>query len=378
MKIKQFLFCSIGVSLLLASCQKNEIYQDGQQLEDELLLTKTELAYPDTEGSIHTLYYGLTEVTVEKINDTYVLDGDIVFALDQLTTTPSNDENRSVGRTGGRWPNNIVHYSIDPNLPNQQRVIDAIAHWENNTAIEFVQRTNQSSYVYFKPGGGCSSFVGKIGGKQDITLASGCSTGSTIHEIGHAIGLWHEQSRIDRDNYITVNFQNIQQGRAFNFQTYAQQGQDGDEYTSALDFNSIMLYSSYAFSANGQPTIVRTNGSTYNTQRNGLSTGDIQGVNIMYPGGGTGGGNTCDGVSAWSSSQNYQQGDRVTYQGNLYERTATSWVLLGPCEAVTSDICDGVSPWSNTQSYSQGDRVTYQGNLYERTATGWSLIGACG
>ncbi|WP_298542226.1 S8 family serine peptidase [uncultured Aquimarina sp.] len=44
----------------------------------------------------------------------------------------------------------------------------------------------------------------------------------------------------------------------------------------------------------------------------------------------------------------------------------------------STDICDGVSEWSSSQSYQTGDRVTYQGNLYERTATGWTNLGACG
>ena len=58
-----------------------------------------------------------------------------------------------------------------------------------NTNLEFVKRSGQSNYIYFTPGSGCSSYVGMVGGKQNITLADACSTGNTIHEIGHAIGL---------------------------------------------------------------------------------------------------------------------------------------------------------------------------------------------
>ncbi len=224
-----------------------------------------------------------------------------------------------------------MYYTIQSSLPNQARVTDAIAHWEANTSLKFVRRTNQSAYIYFQVGSGCSSSVGRTGGRQTINLANGCSTGSTIHEIGHAVGLWNEQSRKDRDQYITINFQNIQSGRSFNFQTYTQQGADGAEYTNALDFNSIMLYGSYAFSANNQPTIVRKNGSTYNAQRNGLSSGDIAGIKIMYPSDGGGGNDICDGVAPYSSSQTYRTGNRVTYRGDLYERTSRSWRRISPC-----------------------------------------------
>ncbi|WAC01140.1 M4 family metallopeptidase [Lacinutrix neustonica] len=46
--------------------------------------------------------------------------------------------------------------------------------------------------------------------------------------------------------------------------------------------------------------------------------------------------------------------------------------------APSTDICAGVSEYVSTQSYSTGDRVTYQGNLFERTASGWTNLGACG
>ena len=67
-----------------------------------------------------------------------------------------------VGITGAqyRWPGGLMPYEIDPALPNQQRVTAAIAHWEQNTAMRFVQRTaaNQSqypNYVRFRPATGC-------------------------------------------------------------------------------------------------------------------------------------------------------------------------------------------------------------------------------
>ena len=70
----------------------------------------------------------------------------------------------SVGITGQqfRWPNAVVVYDIDPGLPNQQRVTDAIAHWEANTRIRFLLRTPANAaqypnYVHFIAGGGCSS-----------------------------------------------------------------------------------------------------------------------------------------------------------------------------------------------------------------------------
>ncbi len=132
--------------------------------------------------------------------------------------------NKSTGRTIGRWMDNTVYYEIGSNLQNESRVYEAIKHWEANTHLVFKERRYEQHYIYFQNGEGCSSFVGMTGGKQEITLESSCSLGSTIHEIGHAIGLWHEQSRADRDEYITINYENIEDGQEHNFHTLRRTG----------------------------------------------------------------------------------------------------------------------------------------------------------
>jgi hypothetical protein len=118
------------------------------------------------------------------------------------------------------------------------------------------------------------------GALAKLTFPSHCSTGSTIHEIGHTVGLFHEQARHDRDNFIRINWSNIQSGHSHNFNKYSTStGLD----LGAYDFGSIMHYSSTAFSANGQPTIVKKDGSTFSTQRTALSEGDIAALKRMYP-----------------------------------------------------------------------------------------------
>lgn len=202
--------------------------------------------------------------------DGALLEGDIL--IDE-SETPSIAGNL---RSSRPWPNGVVHYAVAASLPNKQRVTDAIAHWESRTGVRFVARTNQAAYVEFVPGNGCSSYIGRTGGRQPINLASGCTTGSVIHEIGHAVGLWHEQSRSDRDQYVKVLLQNVTKGMEHNFDktTFQSIGQ--------YDLGSIMHYGSTYFSANGNPTMTRLDGSLIVPNRSALSTGDIAGIKVLY------------------------------------------------------------------------------------------------
>jgi Astacin (Peptidase family M12A) len=259
---------------------------------DPKLLTLEQVPPRTFEGRFYTETLNFPEVgartvTYQMVDGKAIYEGDIVLDLERLRQAPDVDSSRTAARRNEfyRWPGGVVPFTIDSNLGGSDaRVSAAIAHWQANTPIRFIARTNETAYINFKDGTGCSTsaFGRDTNGDTIILDHTACSTGNAIHEIGHAMGLFHEQSRSDRDSWVTVNWGNIKSGYSSQFNTYLQMGTDGWD-NGAFDFGSVMLYDSFAFSANGMPTMVKKDGTTFGSQRNGLSGPDILAVGRMYP-----------------------------------------------------------------------------------------------
>ncbi|XP_020915721.1 low choriolytic enzyme [Exaiptasia diaphana] len=230
--------------------------------------------------------------------DPNLFQGDIMLTSDQKAAIRSGgDPSLMPGRATVNkpvWPNAVLPYTIDATLANDPRGMAAIRAgmklWTDSTCVRFKPRTNERNYAHFYIGGGCSSYVGPVGGRQMISLARGCWQQSIVsHEIGHCLGFYHEQSRPDRDNYVEIIWANIPQGVRFNFNkmTVSQIDSLGTPY----DYASVMHYDRTAFGS-GRETIRPKKAGVTLGNRRGPTGIDIRQMNLLYKCGGGGGGTT--------------------------------------------------------------------------------------
>ncbi|XP_061831387.1 hatching enzyme 1.2-like isoform X2 [Nerophis lumbriciformis] len=151
--------------------------------------------------------------------------------------------------------------------------------FRKNTCIRFIRKKEKhTDYLSFISADGCWSYLGRVGGKQQISLrTSGCLfTDIMQHEALHALGFHHEHVRSDRDDHVTIHFDNIRAGLESNFNK-----SPTNNLGTPYDFQSVMHYSKFAFTNNGQATITSKDGSVFGDATE-MSDNDYARVNRLY------------------------------------------------------------------------------------------------
>ncbi|XP_066973579.1 hatching enzyme 1.2-like [Macrobrachium rosenbergii] len=235
----------------------------------------------------------------DPIGSSGFFEGDIMVqsedVLYQILEGDPKGQNSAVKNPRLLWPDGVIPYVISSSFSSNHRALIARAmqEYHDRTCVRFVPRTTQSDYIHILRGRGCSSTVGRAGGVQVVSLGSGCVYfGIILHELMHAAGFWHEQSRSDRDDYVTIYWSAIIPGLRYNF------NKNSNFVSTNLglpyDYGSIMHYGRYAFTNSyGYPTIApKENGVTIG-QRDGFSDLDVKGLNLLYK---------CSGVTPVTTS----------------------------------------------------------------------------
>uniref|UniRef100_F7BDF7 Meprin A subunit n=1 Tax=Monodelphis domestica TaxID=13616 RepID=F7BDF7_MONDO len=184
-----------------------------------------------------------------------------------------------------RWPHTIPYVLEDSLEINAKGVIlHAFERYRLKTCIDFKPWEGEDNYISVFKGNGCYSSVGnRHVGKQALSIGTNCDRIATVqHEFLHALGFWHEQSRSDRDDYVIIMKDRIQEGKEHNFNTY--DDKESDSLNVPYDYTSVMHYSKTAFQNGTEPTIVTRIPDFLDVigQRMDFSAYDLEKLNRLY------------------------------------------------------------------------------------------------
>uniref|UniRef100_A0A8D0FQM7 Meprin A subunit n=1 Tax=Strix occidentalis caurina TaxID=311401 RepID=A0A8D0FQM7_STROC len=184
-----------------------------------------------------------------------------------------------------RWPH-VIPYVLDDSLEMNAKglILKAFEQYQLKTCIDFKPWEGEENYISVFKGSGCWSSVGnQQEGLQQLSIGANCDRIGTIqHEFLHALGFWHEQSRSDRDDYVSIVWDNIQPGKDHNFLKY--NDTTSDSLNVPYDYTSVMHYSQNAFRNGTEPTIVTNIPDFMDVigQRMDFSDYDLQKLNRLY------------------------------------------------------------------------------------------------
>ncbi|XP_058038261.1 meprin A subunit alpha-like [Ahaetulla prasina] len=202
-------------------------------------------------------------------------EGDIIMLLDR--NARRNDSYR--------WKLPIPYkMGASIGLNTKGVILQAFEMFRLKSCIDFKPYEGEKSYLQFEKLDGCWSYVGNLQTGQVVSIGSGCEYKDIVeHEVLHALGFYHEQSRTDRDDYVKIWWNEIIDGQAYNFEKY------NDSFITDLntpyDYESVMHYGPYSFSKNNSVPSITTKIPEFNNvigQSKDMSKIDVKRLNRMY------------------------------------------------------------------------------------------------
>jgi len=267
------------------------------------------LAYVDPDSEEGVEYLQRTGMKVEdliskaKINtiNSEIVDSNTIMSC----STPDHSVFKNgITNTNRRWYKQndgkvLVPIVIEEAFTQQERDLfyAAMNEIQQTTCIKFAVYSSGSQirgYDYAgvtKSSQGCfSEGLGRLGkGRQQLNLQATAPNGGTcmikgiaVHELLHVIGFHHMQNTPERDNYVTIMWNNMNQDANTKYQFQKLSSQEATSYGAPYDFGSIMHYGPKDFSRNGQDTIVAKQRGVQFGQRQRISDWDAFKVNKMH------------------------------------------------------------------------------------------------
>ncbi|XP_044026245.1 low choriolytic enzyme-like [Siniperca chuatsi] len=259
---------SLLLLLLLGLCSAH--YGDYHGADNETLVVKSGMEDFTT--------------TILRINNgsrDFLLEGDVLIPKTRNAMKCLNDAYSCL------WPKSAngkveIPFIISQTYEDTERneILNAMKDFKLKTCIRFIPLETQKVYLSIEPRYGCVSLLGRTGGKQLLSLQKyGCIQHGIIqHELLHVLGFYHEHNRSDRDQYVKIKWENINEYFVNNFEKY-----DTNNLNTTYDYSSVMQYGRTAFGNNGLETIIPIpDPSVPIGQREGMSDIDILRINRLY------------------------------------------------------------------------------------------------
>jgi hypothetical protein len=246
------------------SASGHRILADGAPSDPAMLQDQADLSAWKRGGSsdFHSVQGAPESKTHQAIkaqfgDDHGLHQGDMVAPLSPdvlLETAASSDSEKWAA--WALWPAGVVTYRFDANLATcaKSAFLVAVSEFEKFTCVRFKEFTSTSSGIALRvssdPATGCWAYVGYSASSQVNLGGSGCHfPGIALHELGHVLGLLHEQSRLNRDLFVTVSWANVMSGQERNFYKIS----SGSVWEKAVvdkayDAGSVMHYGVCEFS----------------------------------------------------------------------------------------------------------------------------------